>query len=166
MILVIDDQRLCIPPFVGGSGPGARSGAGADGIAAALLGPWTRRPALADSRDDSLLWPYDGRTGLLEAERSDMEQPMGRTRSARLEVRTTPEDRRLIDEAVAACGGGLTEFVVSNLRMAARQVLADRTEFVLDPEAQEAWEELNRRPARDLPGLREFMARPSPFADE
>lgn len=95
-----------------------------------------------------------------------MEQHRGRTRSARLEVRTTPEDRRLIDEAVAACGTGLTEFVVSNLRTAARQVLADRTEFVLDPEAQEAWEELNRRPARDLPGLREFMARPSPFVDE
>ena len=95
-----------------------------------------------------------------------MEQHKGRTRSARLEVRTTPEDRRLIDEAVAACGTGLTEFVVSNLRMAAQQVLADRTEFVLDPEAQEAWEELNRRPARDLPGLREFMARPSPFSDE
>ena len=70
------------------------------------------------------------------------------------------------DEAHGACGTGLTEFVVSSLRMSARRVLADRTEFVLDTEAQEAWEELNRRPARDLPGLGEFMARPSPFADE
>ena len=76
-----------------------------------------------------------------------MEQRKGRTRRARLEVRTTTEDRRLIDEAVAARRTGLTE-------------------FVLDLEAQEAWEELNRRSARDLPGLREFMARSSPFADE
>lgn len=90
----------------------------------------------------------------------------GRTPRPRLEIRTTPEDRRPIDEAVAACGTGPTEFVASNLRTAARQVLADRTEFVLDTEAQEAWEELNRRPARDLPGLKEFMARPSPFANE
>lgn len=95
-----------------------------------------------------------------------MEEGRGRRRSARLEVRTTPDDRRLIDEAVAACGTGLTEFVVSNLRVAAQQVLADRTTFVLDAEAREAWEELNRRPARDLRGLRELMARPSPFTDE
>ena len=93
-----------------------------------------------------------------------MEESRSRARSARLEVRTTPEDRRLIDEAVAACGMSLTEFTVSNLRLAARQTLADRTEFVLDAEAQEAWEALNRRPARDLPRLREFMAGPSPFA--
>ncbi len=95
-----------------------------------------------------------------------MAESAGRARSARLEVRTTPEDRRLIDEAVAACGTGLTEFVVSNLRVAAQQVLADRTEFVLDTEAQKAWEDLNRRPARDLHGLRELMARSSPFTDE
>ena len=95
-----------------------------------------------------------------------MAEGRSRARSARLEVRTTPEDRRLIDEAVAACGMSLTEFTVSNLRTAARQVLADRTEFVLDADAQEAWEELNRRPARDLPGLRAFMAGPSPFAKE
>lgn len=44
--------------------------------------------------------------------------------------------------------------------------LADRTEFVLDADAWEAWEALNRRPARDLPSFREFMQRPSPFIDE
>ncbi len=88
-----------------------------------------------------------------------------RTRSARLEVRMTPEDRKLIDDAVAACGTGLTDFVVSNLRMAAHEALADRTVFVLDDEAQRAWEEMNERPARDLPGLRELMSRPSPFVD-
>ena len=95
-----------------------------------------------------------------------MAEGRSRARSARLEVWTTPEDRGLIDDAVAACGMSLTEFTVSNLTTAARQVLADRTEFVLDADAQEAWEELNRRPARDLPGLRAFMARPSPFAEE
>lgn len=95
-----------------------------------------------------------------------MEESRSRARSARIKVRTTPEDRRLIDEAVAASGMSLTEFTVSNLRTAARQVLADRTEFVLGADAQEAWEELNRRPARDLPGLRAFMAGPSPFVEE
>ena len=89
-----------------------------------------------------------------------------RTRSERLEVRMTPQDRELINDAVAACGTGLTEFVVSSLRMAAHEALADRTVFVLDADAQQAWEDLNRRPARDLAGLGRLMSRPSPFAGE
>jgi hypothetical protein len=43
------------------------------------------------------------------------------------------------------------------------EVLADRTEFVLDAEAQQRWEAINRRAARTLAGLRELMHRPSPF---
>lgn len=89
-----------------------------------------------------------------------------RRRSERLEVRTTPEDRALIDSAVAASQTDLTEFVVTNLTIAARRVLADRSAFVLDADAQQAWEKINRRQARDLPGLRELMQRPSPFFDE
>jgi uncharacterized protein (DUF1778 family) len=89
-----------------------------------------------------------------------------RARSERLEVRTTPEDRALINRAVAASGTDLTDFVITNLTTAAQRVLADRTEFGLGPEAQQEWDRINRRPARSLVGLRELMARPSPFADE
>jgi len=89
-----------------------------------------------------------------------------RSRSQRLEVRTTPEERALIDRAVAEQGTDLTEFVISNLTVAARRVLADRSEFTLDPRAIDAWEQINRRRGRDLPGLRRLMERPSPFVDE
>jgi uncharacterized protein (DUF1778 family) len=89
-----------------------------------------------------------------------------RTRSERLEVRTTAADRALIDRAVFASGTDLTDFVITNLTVAARRVLADRSEFELDAEAREAWEKINGRRARDLAGLRELMARPSPFTDE
>lgn len=89
-----------------------------------------------------------------------------RLRSQRLEVRTTSGERELIDRAVAAQGTDLTEFVVSNLAVAAQRVLADRTEFVLDTDTVEAWEAINRRRARDLPGLRQLMERPSPFTPE
>ncbi len=89
-----------------------------------------------------------------------------RLRSERLEVRTTRDERSLIDRAVAEQGTDLTEFVISNLTVAARKVLADRTEFRLDQEAAEAWEAVNRRRGRDLPGLRRLMERPSPFSDE
>lgn len=88
-----------------------------------------------------------------------------RARSERIEIRATPEDRALIDAAVAASDTDLTEFALSNLRIAARRVLADRTEFILTADERDAWDELNRRPARKLPGLRELMDRPSPFTE-
>ena len=95
-----------------------------------------------------------------------MPTPTKRNRSERIEVRATREDRALIDRAVAASGTDLTEFVLSNLTVAAHRVLADRTEFLLEPDELQAWEEINRRPARSLAGLRDLMARPSPFTDE
>jgi uncharacterized protein (DUF1778 family) len=88
-----------------------------------------------------------------------------RRRSRRMELRTTPDERDLIDRAVAATGTDLTEFVVDNVVAAARRVLADRDQFTMDADAAAAWDAINRRPARDLPGLRRLMQRPSPFAE-
>jgi uncharacterized protein (DUF1778 family) len=82
-----------------------------------------------------------------------------------MELRTTPEEREIIDRAAAASDTGLTEFVISSAVEAAQRVLADRDRFELDAAAAEAWEALNARPARDLPGLRRLMKRPSPFAE-
>jgi uncharacterized protein (DUF1778 family) len=112
--------------------------------------------------------PHVGRTLVKEVSMSEvpMRAEAKCKRSERLEVRTTPEDRALIDSAVAASKTDLTEFVVANLTVAARRVLADRSQFVLDSESQQAWENINRRRARDLPGLRELMERASPFVDE
>jgi uncharacterized protein (DUF1778 family) len=86
-----------------------------------------------------------------------------RRRSKRMEVRTTDEERSIIDAAVAARDTDLTAFVVGCSLAEARRVLADRTQFTLDPQALAAWEELNATPARSLPGLVALMARPSPF---
>lgn len=86
-----------------------------------------------------------------------------RRRSRRLELRTTPEERYLLDRAADVTGADLTSFVVAHACDAARRVLADRQTFQLDDPTLLAWEELNGRPARDLPGLRRLMERPSPF---
>jgi len=94
-----------------------------------------------------------------------VESASSRSRNRRLEVRATAEDRQLIDRAVAASGTDLTGFVITHLRLAAQQVLADREEFRLDSEALEAWERMNQRPARALQGLRALMDRPSPFQE-
>ena len=86
-----------------------------------------------------------------------------RRRSRRLELRTTPDERELIDRAAAASGNDLTEFVVGSALTAAHRVLADRQAFTLNATQQQAWEALNARRARDLPGLRALLDRPSPF---
>lgn len=88
-----------------------------------------------------------------------------RRRDTRLEVRTTREERNLIDRAVDVVGTDLTSFAVTNLLDAARQVLADRDHFALDGVAVSQWDKLNEMPARDIAGLRRLMNRPSPFSE-
>jgi uncharacterized protein (DUF1778 family) len=88
-----------------------------------------------------------------------------RYRSSRLSLRTTPEERELIDRAAEVSGNDLTAFVISSTVAAARRVLADRDRFELDARALAAWERINARPSRNLPGLRRLMARPSPFGE-
>lgn len=88
-----------------------------------------------------------------------------RSREERIEFRTTADVRRLVDRAVKATGGNLTDFAEASLTAAAQRVLADRDRFIMSAEALAEWEAINDRPARDLPGLRELMQRPSPFAE-
>lgn len=82
-----------------------------------------------------------------------------------MELRTTPEERDLIDRAAEVAGTDLTGFVVGQACDAARRVLADRSRFELNPQTLAAWQALNARPARTLPGLRRLMERPSPFGE-
>mgnify|MGYP000909819660 CR=1 FL=1 len=88
-----------------------------------------------------------------------------RMRDRRLEVRTTTQERDLIDRAAQASGTDLTSFVIEQLTEAARRVLADRDQFVLTTEAAAEWDRINRRSAKELTGLRSLMERPSPFAE-
>ncbi len=73
-----------------------------------------------------------------------------RRRSRRLELRTTPGERELIDRAASVTATDLTEFVVSHAVEAAQRVLADRDRFDLDDDALSAWDS-DQRPARTRP---------------
>jgi len=88
-----------------------------------------------------------------------------RTRKDRIELRTTPAVRRLIDRAVKVSGSNLTDFAAASLTAAAQQILADQDRFVLSAQALTEWETINPRPARALPGVRRLMDRPSPFVE-
>ncbi len=86
-------------------------------------------------------------------------------RTERIALRATEADKSLICRAAEACDVNVSEYAVSRLVADARRVLADRSVFRLDDDAWAEWEAINDRPARDLPGLRALMSRPSAFKD-
>jgi hypothetical protein len=43
--------------------------------------------------------------------------------------------------------------------------MADLASFQLSAAAEKDWDELNDRPARELPGLKELLQRATPFED-
>jgi uncharacterized protein (DUF1778 family) len=90
---------------------------------------------------------------------------VARAREERIEFRTTREVRDLVERALDASGRTMTEFAEASLTTEARRVLADRDRFVLASEEAAAWDAINARSARALPGLRRLMERPSPFAE-
>lgn len=98
-------------------------------------------------------------------EREDRVATTTRARAERIEFRTTPEVRRLIERAVEASDSNLTDFAEASLVLAAQRVMADRESFVLSEGVAAEWEAINARPARELQGLRRLMARPSPFGE-
>lgn len=84
----------------------------------------------------------------------------------RFEFRTSSDDRDLFARAAEAAGVPVSTFANEELRIAAQRTLADRAEFALSPVESALWEELNGRPARDLPELEAFLREPSVFVDE
>ena len=79
----------------------------------------------------------------------------------RLELRLEPRRRELLDEAAAAAGMSTSAFVLSHATEAARDVLADRTSFVLPPERWDAFVRMLDRPARPVDSLAAFLAGPA-----
>ena len=71
---------------------------------------------------------------------------------------------RLIPRKVPGGLGAECSLLLSQGRLAAQRVLADRQHVLLDADAQQEWERINSRPARSLPGLTRLLERPSPFA--
>lgn len=80
------------------------------------------------------------------------------TKSGRLDLRVSAQQKRLIEEAAAASDTTVSEFVLASAASAAQAVLADRTAFRLSRERWTAFAEAIDRPARDLPRLAELLA--------
>jgi uncharacterized protein (DUF1778 family) len=78
--------------------------------------------------------------------------------------RVASETDHIVRHAASTANTTLTDFVVDAAVTKAERVLADRTQFALDPVEWARFVELLDRPPRDKPGLERLFSQPSVFA--
>lgn len=78
--------------------------------------------------------------------------------------RVASETDHIVRQAASTANTTLTDFVVDAAVTEAERVLADRTQFALDPVEWARFVELLDRPPRDKPGLEKLFSQSSVFA--
>jgi uncharacterized protein (DUF1778 family) len=81
----------------------------------------------------------------------------------RWDFRVAAEADELVRQAAETTDRTLTDFVVDAAVVEAERVLADRREFVLEPEQWSRFVELLDRAPQDKPGLEKLFSKPSVF---
>jgi uncharacterized protein (DUF1778 family) len=85
------------------------------------------------------------------------------TRTAKLDLRLTPEAKRKLQTAAESAGRSVSEFVLESALVRADQTLADRTRFGLDGERWQKFLEALDAPPREIPRLARLLQEPSVF---
>ncbi len=80
------------------------------------------------------------------------------TKSERIEVRTTPNLKALLQRAAASSHKNVTEFLLEAGINAAEDALADRRMFRLDDRRWRAFQDILDRPVTDKPRLARLLA--------
>jgi uncharacterized protein (DUF1778 family) len=89
--------------------------------------------------------------------------PQHSTRTAKLDLRLTPEAKQTLQDAAASSGRSVSEFVLESALSRAKETLADRTRFVLNAEQWTAFLAALDAPPRDLPRLKRLFRKQSVF---
>ncbi len=89
--------------------------------------------------------------------------PSRPARSARLGLRATPDQERMLRRAAEAAHKSLTDFVLESACQAAEQTLIDQRLFVVSGDQAQSLLDLLERPAQDNAGLRDLFSRPEPW---
>jgi uncharacterized protein (DUF1778 family) len=85
------------------------------------------------------------------------------TRTAKLDLRLTPEAKQKLQTAAEAADRTVTEFVLESALLRADETLADRTRFGLDAERWTKFLEALDAPPREIPPLARLLQEPSVF---
>ncbi len=81
-----------------------------------------------------------------------------RSESARINLRTSPEAKALIERAAAIMGATVSSFMLQNAYEAARRIVADKDTLMLSQEAFEAFVATCEHPAEPTQALIDLMA--------
>ncbi|UZR27295.1 type II toxin-antitoxin system TacA family antitoxin [Methylococcus mesophilus] len=81
------------------------------------------------------------------------------TESARINLRTSPEAKALIERAAAMMGTTVSGFMLQNAYEAARRIVADNDTLLLSQQAFEAFVSACENPDEPNEALRALMAR-------
>jgi uncharacterized protein (DUF1778 family) len=87
-----------------------------------------------------------------------MPSTIPRTESARINLRTSPEAKALIERAAAIMGATVSSFMLQNAYEAARRIVADKDTLMLSHEAFEACVASCEHPAAPTQALIDLMA--------
>ncbi len=83
----------------------------------------------------------------------------GPTESARINLRTSPEAKALIERAAALMGTTVSGFMLQNAYEAARRVVSDNDTLMLSQDAFEAFVAACENPAKPNEALQKLMGR-------
>lgn len=86
------------------------------------------------------------------------------TRSARLGLRTTPQQEAVLRRAAAVSNKSMTDFILDSACLAAEQTLLDQRLFMVSADQALTLLELLDRPAQDNAGLADLFSRQTPWA--
>jgi uncharacterized protein (DUF1778 family) len=89
--------------------------------------------------------------------------PERSTRTAKLDLRLSPEAKKTLQTAAEAAGRTVSEFVLESALVRAEETLADRNKFGLDADRWKAFLEALDAPPRELPRLSRLLREPSVF---
>jgi uncharacterized protein (DUF1778 family) len=89
--------------------------------------------------------------------------PEPSTRSAKLDLRLTPEAKKKLQTAAETAGRTVSDFVLESALVRAEETLADRNRFGLDAEHWKAFMAALDSPPRDLARLSRLLGEPSVF---
>jgi uncharacterized protein (DUF1778 family) len=84
-------------------------------------------------------------------------------RSAKLDLRLSPEAKQTLNAAARATHRSVSQFVLESALACAAEALADRQHFKLDAERWAAFMEALDAPPRSLPRLERLFREPSAF---
>ena len=86
------------------------------------------------------------------------------TRTARLGLRTTPQQEAVLRRAAEVSRKSMTNFILDSACQAAEQTLLDQRLFLVSGRQSKALLDLLDRPARDNPGLKDLFSHRPPWS--